>query len=159
VTATRFRSAELPDPAAARLRRRLAAAHASEPFCAVEVRRTVRRVAAIADEIGFATTIYRGGVGLGGWEADHVWLAVDGRVIDVAFPLFDDTFVDVLRRFVVEEASVEAVATAALRAGLDERVIGRFPPPVGYLGAPVWRDRSRDRVRHPPSSSAPECRT
>lgn len=139
--ATRFRSQALPPRFDGLLRRRLAAAHRAEPLSAIDPRATVRRVAAVAEDIGMHVTVYRGGLDLRGSEVDHVWLDVDGRVVDAAFPLFADEFVDVLRRFVAGDASGEELAAAAVHASLEERVLGLFPATAGYLGQPVWRHR------------------
>lgn len=143
---TRFRSQPLPHALDTELRRRLEAAHRDEPL-AVDARRTARRVAALAAELGMAVTVYRGGLDLHGSEIDHVWLDVDGRVIDAAFPLFVDRFVEVLRRFVAGDADAEEVAAAAVGASIEERVLGLFPTRTGYLGQPVWGQR-RATGRH-----------
>lgn len=138
---TRFRSQPLPLALGRELRTRIALLHREDPLSAVDARATVRRVAAVAEELGLSTTVYRGGLDLHGWEVDHVWLDVDGRVIDAAFPLFVDRFVDVLRWFVAGDASADDLAVAAADAGVDERVLGVFPSTTGYLGRPVWSQR------------------
>lgn len=135
---TRFRSQPLPDGFAAELRRRLTAAHGAEPLSAVDARATVRRVAVLAADLGLRATVYRGGLDLRGSEVDHVWLDVDGRVIDAAFPLFVEDFVEVLRRFVAGDAEAAEVAAAADGATVEERVLGLFPATANYLGQPVW---------------------
>lgn len=139
---TRFHSGPLPDDLARLLRRRLDAAHRAEPFSAVDARATVRRVTAIAAELQLHPTVYRGGLDLGGSEVDHVWLDLHGRVVDAAFPLFVDEFVAVLRRFVAGDALAEELAAAAEGASVEQRVLGCFPPSAGYLGQPVWLQRS-----------------
>lgn len=138
---TRFRSRPLPRALDTKLRRRLTAAHRDDPLSAVDARATVRRVAAVTADLGLSTTVYRGGLDLRGWEVDHVWLDVHGRVVDAAFPLFVEEFVDVLRRFVAGDAAAEELAAAAVGATVDQRVLGLFPPTAGYLGQPVWRQR------------------
>ncbi|HVM00377.1 MAG TPA: hypothetical protein VM324_13880 [Egibacteraceae bacterium] len=141
MAATRFRSQPLPRALDAKLRRRLAAVHRDEPLSAVDTRATVRRVTAVTADLGLSATVYRGGLDLRGWEVDHIWLDVNGRVVDAAFPLFVEEFVDVLRRFVAGDASAEDLAAAAVDATVEQRVIGLFPPNAGYLGRPVWRQR------------------
>lgn len=139
---TRFESQPLPSALARELRRRLTAAHRDEPLSAVDARATVRRVTAIAAELGIHPTIYRGGLDLGGSEVDHVWVDLHGRVVDAAFPLFVDEFVGVLRRFVAGDAAADELAAAAAGAGVEERVLGLFPASAGYIGQPVWFQRS-----------------
>jgi hypothetical protein len=100
------------------------------------------------------TTVYRGGLDLRGVEIDHVWLAATHPdpcapdpqlrtpfVVDVAFPLFVDHFVEVLRRFVAGDATAAELDRAAAGAGVRQRVVGLFPAPVRYLGVPVWSAR------------------
>lgn len=140
---TRFRSLALPADVAGRVRERLARAHARQPFSAVDPRETVRRVARITEELGLRATVCRGAVDLRGAEADHVWLDVEGRVVDVAFPLLEEPFVMLLRRFVAGEASPEELAEAAASADVERRVLGEFPEPLGYFGAPVWSGERR----------------
>lgn len=138
---TSFEPRPLPDRVDAELRVRLRMAHAGEPFSSVDPRGTVRRVADIAAGLGLSTTMCRGGVDLRGIEVDHVWLDVDGRVIDAAFPLYRKDFVSVLRRFVAGDVTAETLQRCAAHADVDERVLGLFPAPIRYLGAPVWSDR------------------
>lgn len=137
----RFRSLALPADVAGRVRERLARAHAELPFSAVDSRGTVRRVATIADELGLRATVYRGALDLRGAEVDHLWLDIEGRVLDASFPLFEQCFVDVLRRFVAGEAEAEELEQAAAAADLERRVLGEFPEPLAYIGAPVWSGR------------------
>lgn len=146
MSSTRFRSQPLPQELDTELRRRLEAAHRDEPL-AVDARRTVRRVATLAADLGLPVTIYRGGLDLHGSEVDHVWLDVDGRVIDAAFPLFLDCFVEVLRRFVAGDADADEVAAAAVGASVEQRVIGLFPTRTAYIGQPIWSQR-RATGRH-----------
>lgn len=145
--AVRFESRPLPDPVGGRLRTRLEREHEREPFSPLDPRSAVRRVIAVADELGLVTRVYRGGVDLRGIEADHVWLEVTGEnlpaayVVDAAFPLFIDRFVDTLRRFVAGDAQPTDLLAAAAEATVGDRVIGMFPRTVRYHGAPVWRPR------------------
>ena len=144
---TRFRSHPLPAGLEAALLDRLRSAHTEQPFTPLEPRRAARRVAEIVAEFDLDATLYRGGLDLRGVEVDHVWLAVNPSdvatsfVVDAAFPLFSPPFVAELRRFVCGDASREDLAVVAEDAPVDDRVLGVFPPPVHYLGAPVWSAR------------------
>ena len=104
-----------------------------------------RRVADLVLYLGLPATLYRGGLDIRGVEVDHVWLAAtadgDSFVVDAAFPLFSEEFVAVLRGFVCGDVTREELATVAADSPLDARVVGVFPPPVRYLGAPVWSAR------------------
>jgi hypothetical protein len=141
-----FQSQALPEPLAATVRARLEAAHAAAPFTPVDPRSTVRRVVDALADLPLDLTVYRGGVDLRGSEVDHVWLAVSaatGRyVVDAAFPLFVDAFVDTLRRFVAGDASTSDLAATAATTGVDDRILGLFPRPIAYRGAPIWAERS-----------------
>jgi hypothetical protein len=160
MTVTVFESHPLPPGVASALRRRLETAHRAQPFSALDPRGAVRRVIAVATDLGVHTTVYRGGLDLRGTEVDHVWLALEvdepdtagpaPYVVDVAFPLFADAFVETLRRFVAGDAEAEDLAAVAERAGLSERVVGVFPPPLRYLGAPVWSVLERRRPAQRP---------
>jgi hypothetical protein len=88
-----------------------------------------------------STRLYRGGVELTGAEVDHVWLAVDDLVIDLAFPLFSADFRSLLPRFVAGEIEAVELEQAAAKTGIDERVLGVLPPSVRYVGRPVWAER------------------
>lgn len=144
-----FRSSELPEGLAAALRERLTAAHSDDPFSPLDIRGAVRRAAAVAADLGCSVTTYRGGLDLRGVEVDHLWLAAvpgpedaaDPFVLDPAFPVFDDRFLAALRRFVAGDGSPEELAAAAAGSRLDDRVLGVFPPPLRYLGMPVWTQR------------------
>jgi hypothetical protein len=135
-----------PGGLADRLRADLGAAHAQAPFSTLDPRASVRRVVALVADLPIRTVVYRGGLELRGAEVDHVWLAVapaeqgmeEAFVLDVAFPLFADRFVDVLRRFVAGDATAAALQAAADDADLTERVLGEFPAPMRYQGRPVW---------------------
>lgn len=136
-----FESRPLPERLAARLRRRLAALHAQEPFSPVDARGAARRVAGVLDGMGVDGVTYRGGLVLSGVEVDHLWLAVDGRVLDAAFPLFVDDFVVALRGWVAGDRPEDDLLAAAAGTGVEERVLGCFPALARYVGAPVWRVR------------------
>lgn len=137
----RFRSEPLPAPLAGPVRRVLAQEHRLRPFSAVDPRETVRRVAGVAHALGLRSTVYRGAVDLRGAEIDHVWLELDGRVVDAAFPLLEEAFVGVLRRFVAGDVEADELAGAADAFSLDGRVLGRFPESIRYIGEPVWTSR------------------
>src|SRR5690606_10205120 len=150
MTATVFQSGGLSAQLWEGLRDRLRGAHAEQPFSTGDPRTTVRRVAAIAGDLGLQTTVYRGGVDLRGSEVDHVWLGVEppgehgdrgAYVVDAAFPLFSVPFVEMLRRFVAGEVPAAALEVAAAEGDVEQRVIGTFPPPVRYRGQPVWSSR------------------
>lgn len=140
---TRFESRPLPARCAARLMAALGAAHRREPFSTTDPRATARRVARIAEALSIPATLYRGALDLGGAEVDHLWVDVHGCVVDAAYPVFATDFLALLRRWIVDEAPVEALAAVAGRAALDQRVLGVFPDPLRYLGAPVWSAHAR----------------
>lgn len=138
-----FQPRPLPATLSAQLRERLAAAHEDRPLSSIDVRHTARRVARIAEDLGLAPTVFRGGLDLAGAEVDHVWIDVDGYVIDAAFPLYADGFVATLRDWVGGHATDRDLVVAAAGAGIETRVLGQFPPRMRYLGAPVWSARQR----------------
>jgi len=144
----RFRSCPLPDGLQREVRSRLAAAHAEQPFSPADPRGAAQRAARVVAPLGLEVTIYRGGLDLRGAEVDHVWLggtvpdeAGHPFVLDAAFPLFDQEFVVALRSYVAGDWSREDLAAVGARAGVDDRVVGEFPPPINYLGSPVWSQR------------------
>lgn len=141
MTRTAFGSRSLPAAVARPLAERVHDAHLREPFDALDPRGCIRRVGRMLDELGVHAVVYRGGLDLRGSELDHIWLAVAGRVVDVAFPLFVDEFVATLRRYVAGDVAPEDLVTIAAAAGADARVLGRFPSPLRYCGAPVWSSR------------------
>lgn len=157
--ATVFESRSLPLPLAEIVLERLERAHREEPFSAVNPRGTVHRVAGIVGGLGVPVTVYRGGLDLRGAEIDHLWLAAIAEssgasprppsqlrgtplVLDVAFPLFAERFVEMLRRFVAGDATPAELDEVASGAGVRQRVVGLFPEPVRYLGTPVWSARA-----------------
>ncbi len=145
-----FQSRPLPSPFAAVFLDRLERAHRQEPFSALDPRQAVHRVARIIGQLGVTATVYRGGLDLRGAEVDHLWLAANHPdpdpnapfVVDVAFPLFADRFVEVLRRFVAGDATAAELDAAAAGTEVRHRVVGLFPEPIRYLGAPVWSHRT-----------------
>jgi len=145
----RFRSWPLPAHLDRKVRSRLRAAHRQEPFSPADPRAAAQRAAQVLAPLGLEVTVFRGGLDLRGAEVDHLWLAgfaagaPDGGpfVLDPAFPLFDRDFVALLRSYVAGDGSREDLAAAAAGADLDDRVLGEFPPPINYLGSPVWSQR------------------
>lgn len=137
-----FTSRDLPQPSGKDFRALVARAHEQEPFSPVRPRVTARRVGALAAGIGLDARLYRGGVELGGVEVDHVWLAVDDTVVDLAFPLFAPAFRSLLPGFVAGEVEPEDLESVAARAGIEHRVLGVLPPCTRYVGRPVWAQRA-----------------
>ena len=136
-----FQSQPLPKRVADTLRVRLREAHIRQPFDALDPRQGAHRVASIAEALGLTPTVVRGGLDLDGTEVDHLWLDVEGRVVDVAFPLFLPSFVVSLRQWVTGEIEGAQLAAAAAEAGVEQRVLGEFPSPLRYRGQPVWSAR------------------
>lgn len=136
-----FASRDLPQPGGHALRALVAKAHEQEPFSPVRPRVAARRVGALATGVGLTARLYRGGVGLDGVEVDHVWLAVDDIVIDLAFPMFEPTFRALLPQFVAGEIDAEDLESAASDVGIERRVLGVLPPATRYVGRPVWAQR------------------
>lgn len=137
-----FVSRDLPQPGGHALREALMWAHAQDPFSPARPRATARRVGALASGVGLGARLYRGGVDVCGAEVDHVWLAVDDIVIDVAFPLFVPAFRRLLPRFVAGEVEPDELESAAAEAGIEQRVLGVLPPRTRYIGQPVWVERA-----------------
>lgn len=146
----RFHSRPLPADVRREVRSRLGAAHDEQPFSPADPRAAATRAALALAPLGLQIVVYRGGLDLRGAEVDHVWLAGvvdDGApdagpfVFDPSFPLFDLDFVVALRSYVAGDGSREDLAAVAAGADLDERVLGEFPPPINYLGSPVWSQR------------------
>jgi hypothetical protein len=150
VIARAFRSRPLPHPFADVILDRLEREHRKEPFSVLDPRQVVHRVARIIGELGVTAIVYRGGLDLRGAEVDHLWLAASHPdpdphapfVVDVAFPLFADRFVEVLRRFVAGDATAAELEAATAGTCVRHRVVGVFPEPVRYMGTPVWSHRA-----------------
>lgn len=138
---TTFASRLLPGALQSVVRVALQRAHDAEPFAVADVRATATRVRTVLDGVGVQTTPYRGGLDLGGVEVDHLWVDVAGHVIDAAYPLFVDDFIEVLRGYVTGLHPAEELEASASGTGLDARVLGRFPARLRYVGAPVWSAR------------------
>ena len=138
---TAFRSRPLPVPFARGLVTRLREEHRRQPFSTLDPRDSVRRAAAVVTELGAESTVYRGALDLRGAEVDHVWLEFDGRVLDLAFPLFVPDFIDALRDYVVGSAEAQQLEDVAAATAVEDRVVGEFPAPLRYFGRPVWSSR------------------
>lgn len=138
-----FASRRLPGEQDRRLRGRLAEQHEAEPFTPHDTRATVRRVVQVGSRLGMSARMFRGGLDLHGIEVDHVWASLDGVVVDAAFPLLDEGFVEVLRLFVAGDAEMDDLVGAADGSDLTRRIIGEFPAPLRYVGCPVWTERHR----------------
>lgn len=127
-----------PDPLGARLRDALAVAHHDEPFSALDVRATARRVVDLGQQLELEPEVVRGRVDLGGAELDHVFVVVDGRVVDVALPLAAAEFTALVRAYVAGDLDEAELARAAAGHDLDARVVGDYADPLAYRGAPLW---------------------
>lgn len=137
-TPHRFRAQRLPAPQGPTLRSVLAREHARQPFTPADVRDAARRVAELAAAQGLEAVVVRGGLDLGGAELDHVWVAVEERVVDVALPVRSEAFRRLLRAFVWGEVAAEELDHVAHGYRFDWRVVGEFPELVDYVGRPVW---------------------
>lgn len=138
----RFRPDDFPAPVAARLRARLARAHADSPFGPRDVREAARRTAEVARELMLDAVVVRGGLDVGGAELDHVWTVVEGRVVDVSLPVIAEAFVDRLRSYVAGDVDAVELDRVAHGYTLDWRVVGAFPGSLRYVGLPVFAERT-----------------
>lgn len=151
---TAFDPRPLPAALTARLLEIVGAAHHESPFSTMDPRSTVRRTIALLDDLGHEGVVYRGGLDLRGVEVDHVWIGLaqpasepgGHAVLDLAFPLFDDAFVSVLRRFVAGDAAGAELQEVGLRARINERVLGDFPARMRYVGVPLWGTAERNHT-------------
>jgi len=130
--------ARFPDPLGARLRDALATAHGEEPFSALDVRATARRVVDVGRRLALEPEVVRGRVDLGGAELDHVFVVVGDRVVDVALPLAAEGFTALVRAYVAGDLEAEELARAAATHDLDACVVGDYRDPLAYRGAPLW---------------------
>lgn len=135
---TRLEPSPLPRAVAEPLVAALGAAHEVDPFSPRDVRRAARRVVRVAERLELAPVVFRGAVAIGWAELDHVFVVVDGHVLDVALPLGADGFRAAARGWVAGDLTLAELAAAADRHALEERVLGAFPEEVAYRGAPVW---------------------
>lgn len=139
----RLRPRPFPPPVGPRLRGVIAAAHAERPFTPTDPRASAHRVATIADRLGLAATVYRGGLDVGGAELDHVWAVVDGRVVDPAVPLFSAPFLACVRAYVAGDVEHGELERCAHPYSLRWRVVGAFPDGCRYTGRPLWTSDGR----------------
>lgn len=139
----RFYSRRLPSSQERALLLALADEHADSPFSSVDSRSTVRRVTDVSERLGMSGRVFRGGLDLRGAEVDHVWVSIDGVVVDAAFPVLAEGFVDLLRQYVAGEADAADLEAAATGLDVEARVVGAFPAGLAYVGSPVWTQRER----------------
>ncbi len=137
----RFTPRPFAPPIAGRLRGVLATEHARTPFSQSDVRASAHRVLRLAEKLTLEAILVRGGLDIGGAEVDHLWAVVDGRVVDVGFPLHSEAFVEVLRAYVAGDVDDEGLEFAAHAYSLEWRVVGEFPERFRYVGTPVWSGR------------------
>jgi hypothetical protein len=130
--------APFPAPVRSSLGAALDEAHRVAPFVPGDVRAAARRVVEIAQALGLPATVLRGAVDLGGAELDHVFVVVLDRVVDVAMPMCDASFVQAARAWVAGDIELTDLVSAAAAHGLEERVLGEYPHVLRYRGAPVW---------------------
>ncbi|CAN5188291.1 hypothetical protein BH23ACT9_BH23ACT9_08470 [soil metagenome] len=146
-TARIFSSVSIDRQLRAALVRRLTVDHAERPFSPGDPRETVVRVGRHLGDLGLQAVRIRGTVTVTGVEVDHVWLAVgspgtDGWVLDASLPLREPAFVGALAGYVAGMISGAELAAAALGMGIEQRVLGVFPPSATYRGQPYWSTRS-----------------
>jgi hypothetical protein len=137
-TGERLEPRPFPSPLRSRLCSAIATAHEQQPFSPAEVRQAANRVVALLERFGLQATMFRGGLDVGGAEIDHVWVVADGRVLDVAFPLFSPGFLECLRAYVAGDVDDDQLEQAAHPYSVRWRVVGLFPESCRYRGAPVW---------------------
>ncbi len=130
--------APFPAPVRTSLGAALGEAHRVAPFAPADVRAAARRVVDVAERLGLSATVLRGVVDLGGAELDHVFVVVADRVVDVAMPMQDASFVQAARAWVAGDMELSDLVAAAAGHGLEERVLGEYPTVLRYRGAPVW---------------------
>lgn len=133
----------LPAASAAQLRAGLLREHRRRPFGPEDVREAAHRALAVAEDLGLAGHIARGGLDLGGAELDHVWAVVDAHVVDVTLPVLARDFIGVLRGYVAGDVPRADLAAAAAAWTLEWRVVGDVPAGCRYLGGPILSHRDR----------------
>lgn len=116
----------------------LSVAHAASPFLPTEARSVAHRVAGVAAAAGIEAQVLRGTLDVGGAELDHLFVVVDGCVVDAAMPVNDEGFLAVVRAWVAGDEPAAALAAAAAPLDLAARVVGTFPRSLRYRGAPLW---------------------
>lgn len=142
-TTRRYTPGEFPPGIGSRLRAALAHEHAREPFGPADVRAAAHRVVALATSLSLDAVVIRGGLDVGGAELDHLWADVEGRVVDVSLPVCSEAFLEDLRAYVAGDLADDELDRRAHGYRLGDRVVGRFPVRLGYLGAPVWHSGRR----------------
>lgn len=135
---TVYAPAPFPDLLRERLVSRLVRLHQEEPFGPRDVRATARRVADAAVRLGLEPMLVRGRVDVGGAELDHVFVVLEERVVDLALPVRAPAFTHAVRAWVAGDLDVVELDELAAEHGLDDRVVGDYPRPVCYRGAPLW---------------------
>lgn len=130
--------APFPSPVHEELVRTLEHLHAAEPFGPLDVRATARRVVDAAAALGLEPMMVRGRVDVGGAELDHVFVVADDRVVDLALPVRAPTFAQIVRAWVAGDLDHQELVDRAAAHGLEDRVVGEYPQPVRYRGAPLW---------------------
>lgn len=133
-----FAPAPLPAAIAAPVLDALRAAHEAEPFVPTDARGAARRVVAAVADVGLEAHVRRGSLDLGGAELDHVFVVVDDRVVDVALPVNDASFLTVVRAWVAGDEEADRLDALAERLDLRSRVLGLYPRSLRYRGAPLW---------------------
>jgi hypothetical protein len=131
-------SAPLPATVQSSLGPALDEEHRVAPFAPADVRAMARRVVAVAAALGLPATVLRGVVDLGGAELDHVFVVVSERVVDVAMPMRDASFVQLARAWVAGDIQRTELVAAAAGHGMQDRVLGEYPHVLRYRGAPMW---------------------
>ena len=144
-TSETFSSVELDLDLRGTVVQRLAVAHAARPFAADDPRDVVVRVGGHVAELGLEAVRIRGTVSVAGVEVDHVWLAVAGPhqrwVLDASFPLLAPDFVGLLAGYVAGTTTSAELAAIGARLGVEQRILGAFPPAASYRGQPYWSAR------------------
>lgn len=135
---TVYEPAPFPAPVRDELVTTLEELHEQEPFGPYDVRATARRVVDAASGLGLESMMVRGRVDVGGAELDHVFVVAEERVVDLALPVRAPTFAHLVRAWVAGDLDITELVEAASRHGLEDRVVGDYPQPLRYRGAPLW---------------------
>lgn len=133
-----FDPAPLPPAIEAPVVGALRAAHEEQPFLPTDVRGAARRVVEVVAAVGLEAQLRRGALDLGGAELDHVFVVVDDRVLDVAMPVNDESFLTAVRAWVAGDEDGHRLDALARRLDLGSRVLGVYPRALRYRGAPLW---------------------
>lgn len=115
--------------------------HQKEPFRSVDpLRKSIKRVEAVAAQHSLKYQRIRGGVCLKNAEVDTVWLAVNSMesetplVIDVSLPLKNPEFTESLALWVSDDITTQELEEMASATYFEERILGEFPKTVRYIG-------------------------